>query len=127
MLLSNVERFSVLVARSQSGNDSTEPVRISRPNIGELWFVCYTENHMHTHKSCIHACIKSIIDFALICLTAISAKLYDGSQKDELKKNLTFPQEEDLANYSFSAFVPAQISIPSEFLQERLSQQNGNR
>ena len=36
MLLSNVERFSVLVARSQSGNDSTEPVRISRPNIGEL-------------------------------------------------------------------------------------------
>ncbi len=44
---------------------------------------------------------------------------------DELKKDLTFPQQEDLANYSFSAFVPAQISIPPGFLQERLSQQNG--
>ena len=41
VLLSNVERFSVLVARSQSGNDSTEPVRISRPNIGKLWFLFY--------------------------------------------------------------------------------------
>ncbi len=57
MLLSNAERFSVLLAHSQSGNDSTKPVRISRPNIGELWFVCYTENHMHTHKSYMHACI----------------------------------------------------------------------
>ncbi len=57
MLLSNVERFSVLVARSRSGNDLTEPVRISRPNIGELWFVCFTKNN--THKFCIymHACI----------------------------------------------------------------------
>ncbi len=58
---------------------------------------------------------------------AVSAKLYDGSQMDELKKDLTFPQEEDLANYSSSAFIPAQISIPPGFLQERLSQQNGNR
>ncbi len=46
---------------------------------------------------------------------------------DELKNDLTFPQEEDLANYSSSAFIPAQISIPPGFLQERLSQQNGNR
>ncbi len=36
VLLSNVERFSVLLARSQAGNGSTDPVRISRPNIGEL-------------------------------------------------------------------------------------------
>ncbi len=48
---------------------------------------------------------------------------------DELKNDLTFPQKEDLANYSISesAVVPAQISIPPGFLQERLSQQNGNR
>ncbi|XP_064388289.1 adhesion G protein-coupled receptor L3-like isoform X2 [Halichondria panicea] len=93
VLLSNAERFSVLLAHSQSGNDSTKPVRISRPNI------------------------------------AISAKLYDGSQMDELKNDLTFPQKEDLANYSISesAVVPAQISIPPGFLQERLSQQNGSR
>ncbi len=71
MLLSNVERFSVLVARSQSGNDSTEPVRISRPNIGELWFVCFTKNNTHKFAyACMHINIESIIiDFDLICLT----------------------------------------------------------
>ncbi len=39
-------------------------------------------------------------------------------------KDLTFPQEEDLANYA-TDFVPAEISIPPGLLQERLSQQNG--
>ncbi len=68
----------------------------------------------------MHACIK----IAFICLTAISAKLYNGSK---LKMDLRFPQDEDLANYSSLTFIPAQISIPPGFLQERLSQQNGNR
>ncbi len=125
MLLSNVERFSVLVARSQSGNDSTEPVRISRPNIGELYLVDYTENNIRINPASMHAIARLILFFLFD--KAVSAKLYDGSQMDELKKDLTFPQEEDLANYSSSsAFIPAQISIPPGFLQERLSQQNGN-
>ena len=49
MLLSNAERFSVLLAHSQSGNDSTKPVRISRPNIGELWFVCMLYRKPHAY------------------------------------------------------------------------------
>ncbi len=56
-------------------------------------------------------------------LVAVSATLYDSSQSMNLR-DLTFPQEEDLANYS-SLVVPAEISIPRGLLQERLSQQNG--
>ncbi len=64
MLLSNVERFSVLVARSQSGNGLTEPVRISRPNIGELWFVCFTKNNTHKFAyTCMLAYIESIANY----------------------------------------------------------------
>ena len=38
-------------------------------------------------------------------------------------EDLTFPQEEDLANYTRN-FKPAEIQIPPGLLQERLSQQN---
>ena len=35
VLLENTERFAELLAMSQNNSDSGEPVRISRPNIGE--------------------------------------------------------------------------------------------
>ena len=54
---------------------------------------------------------------------AVSATLYDVSQSMDTR-DLTFPQEEDLANYS-SSVIPAEISIPPGLLRERLSQQNG--
>ena len=36
VLLENAERFGVLLARTQNNSETDEPVRISRPNIGEL-------------------------------------------------------------------------------------------
>ena len=39
MLLNNAERFGVLLARSQNINESDQPVRISRPNIGKLMII----------------------------------------------------------------------------------------
>ena len=37
VLLSNAERLGVLLAQTQSSNnESSEPVRLSRPNIGKL-------------------------------------------------------------------------------------------
>ncbi len=38
VLLENTERFAELLAMSQNNLDSEEPVRISRPNIGEKKF-----------------------------------------------------------------------------------------
>ncbi len=35
VLLDNTERFAELLAMSQNNLDSGEPIRISRPNIGE--------------------------------------------------------------------------------------------
>ena len=55
---------------------------------------------------------------------AVSAKQYDAS-KEVSMEDLTFPQEEDLANYTLD-FKPAEISIPPGLLEERLSQQNND-
>ncbi len=41
VLLENTERFAELVAMSQNNSDSGEPVRISRPNIGEKKIILY--------------------------------------------------------------------------------------
>ncbi len=97
------------------------------------WLSCWPDHRTPVDPQSLSECPgQTLVRWYNVCIlhvtvlnlcVAISSLLVDSSMADT--EDLSFPQNEDLINYTTSSIsVPALVRIPSSLLVERLGEQN---